>query len=488
MKKPLIGIVTAAVIGVGGYFAVNQTQQAAANFGDKELQNLITQHQNTPYVIKAVQSHPWVSRADIKVTEATENTIKSLLTLQVFNDDVLEVPLISVITREKVSYQDKSFGYGQIVTTPDYNGIDDLPSFINKDSLVNTTYLGLDGSLLNVTAIAPVDIAEENFSFKGGSIVVNTSLSDAASYDFTMQTDGLNANDDGTVLELSPFEMHYHLKKDGQYTGETSPLVFTFNDLKSLNGVSFDLSQGKYSGVYKNLEGLSIPFSNANGKYDNLTLTVDGTPIKFNDIVIDSGFYENGKAKQLDVKFGLAAKIDENALKASGLLAKSGVNVTPKNLSFNYALTHIGYDVVNLYFDFLSQLVQDEQAMDDDKVEAQVQTALSSLQKTGSGYQAGLALATSEGNIDTNLNITFSEVGKAADAAAFIAAVEQENQQALFSFIDGNGKVQISKKLVQISGAGMYLMMAGAKEDGDNFVIEAKIENGSLIVNDKPMM
>ncbi len=128
MKKALIGVALAAVIGGGGYFAVNKTQSAIAEFGDKQITTHVELYKKQPYIIKQLQSDPRISKAEWKVTQSTEDTINSVLTIGLLGEEEpLDIPLVSKITRGEVKYKDKSYGYGKIVTTPDVKNIKDLP-------------------------------------------------------------------------------------------------------------------------------------------------------------------------------------------------------------------------------------------------------------------------------------------------------------------------------------------------------------------------
>lgn len=389
MKKALIGAAIAAVLGVGGYFALNKTKQVAAEFGDQQLNTLITEYKQKPYTIKGLQSHPFVQRADIKITESNKDTVRSLLTVVLRNRKVFEVPLSSVIIRGETKYNDKTYGYGKVVTTPIVSEIKDLSPFTKADTLTNTVYIGLDGDLLSVTEAAPVTIPEENFNFKGLTAVVDTSAMNTSAYDFDLNVKGFSSGDNSDKVTLLPFTMHYHVNDNGEYTGESSPVTFYNSILFTLN-----LSKGSYDGDYKEVQGLNMPLSNGVGKFDTLSVVVGGKTVKLNNLVLGGGFYENGKL--LDLKANLSADIDEKALKESGLLAMSPVPITPKSLSFSYALNNVAYDVANTYFDVINQMGSD--ASDIPLSEAEQRAMIQSLQKTGVSYNMDVAIKTAEGD------------------------------------------------------------------------------------------
>lgn len=479
MKKALIGVAIAAVLGVGGYFALNKTKQVAAEFGDQQLNTLITEYKQKPYTIKGLQSHPFVQRADIKITESTKDTIKSLLTVALIDGEAFEVPLNSVVTRGEAKYNDKTYGYGKVVTTPIVSEIKDLPPFIKADTLTNTAYIGLDGDLLSVTEAAPLTIPEENFNFKGLTAVVDTSAMNTSAYDLDLNVKGFSADNHGDTVTLEPFTMSYQVADNGKYTGESSPVTFSSGSELTVN-----LSKGSYDGVYKEVQGLNMPLNNGVGKFDTLSIVADGKAVKLNNLVLGGGFYENGKL--LDLKANLSADIDEKALKESGLLAMSPVPITPKSLSFSYALNNVAYDVANTYFDVISQMGSD--ANDIPLSEAEQRAMIQSLQKTDVSYNMDVAIKTAEGDADADIKLMLSDVGKAADVDALISAFKQQTPEQAAAFFNGEANVKMNKNLATITQAAMYLMMVGAKEEGDNYIIKAELKDGVPSVNGQPMM
>lgn len=479
MKKLIIGAAVAAAIGVGGYFAMNKGKEVAGDFGEQQFKAFITANQNKPYPIKELQSHPMIQRADVTITEASDTLVKSVFTLQVAGEDTVEIPLNSEITRGEFKYAEESYGYGKIVTKPELSGLGDLPPFINKDTLTNTSYLGLNGDIASVTAIAPVQIAEEGVNFQGLTAVVDTSVLDSSEYDMKLDFAGLSVNDNGDMVDVSEFNMTFDLDKDGTYKGESTPFSFNVDSMHGGPSMKMDFSKGTFKGNHKTVEGLDSAISNGKTEFENLSLVIDGTPIKLNNLVIDGGIYDIGD-KQVDIKIDMNTDIDGEALKAM-----LPVPVEPKSLKLKYGLSNIGYDAFNTYMNAFSTF--DPQSSDMPFSDEEQRTLITSLQKTGFAFEFETKATTSEGDGEAKIDFAINDAGKAADVEAFLSAFRQDNPQLLMGLVDGKAKAKLNKGLADMTGASMFMLMSGAKEEGDDYVIEAELKDGVPTMNGQPM-
>ncbi|MBS9781820.1 MAG: DUF945 family protein [Gammaproteobacteria bacterium] len=484
MKKTLIGVALAAVIGGGGYFAVNKTQSAIAEFGDKQITAHVELYKKQPYVIKQLLSDPRITKAEWKVTQSTKDTINSVLTIGIVGEEEqVEIPLVSKITRGEVKYKEKSYGYGKIVTTPDVKKIKDLPEVIKADTLTNTTYIGLDGDLLNVTDVKPVKVPEENFTFQGLTAVVDTSATNTSDYDFDLKIEGFIANKDGKLITLEPFDVSYQVK-NGDYTGKSSVFTFVGSDDYSDKLSTIVLGKGSFKGHYEYVDGLQVPISDGVATFEHLSVSVDKKPaIKFNNIAATGGYYKKAE-KVLDLKGSLKMDVDTSAMVE--LMQQLPIKVTPESVSFDYAFNNIGYDVVNTYVDVLGKL--DPESGEPPISETEKKALLQSLQKSGAGLSVNLGLKTAEGNADADMNYTLSEAGKNVDVDTLIESLKKRNPQQAMAFFEGKANLTVSKALAKATRTAMYLMMVQAKEEQDNYVINAELKDGTVTVNGQPMM
>ncbi len=476
MKKAIIGVAIAAVIGGGSYFAL---QKAGAAFGDEQLKAQIELYKKQSYTIQSIQAHPLVERADIKITEATDDVIKSVLTIDIIDENPVEIPLTSVITRGKATYQDKSFGYGKIVTTPDVATLD-LPEFIKADTLTNTTYLGLDGALLNVTSVQPINNPKEHIAFKGAVATFDSNIANTSVYDVNFNFKGLIGEDGSKSVDFQPFDMTFALDKDGKLVGHSSPIIFEAS--KYGKTTSFKLGKGDYQGFYKKVEGVKVPIGNGSATFAGATISDRNQEVIFTQITMGGGYYE-AKNNLLDMKVNFSANLDADN---SNLLKNLPVKVTPQSLSLEYGLTNIGYDVVNLYIDAVQNLQPyvDEIPLSDDEKKMLVQ----SMQKTGTGFFLNANLKTAEGNADADANFTFSEKGKTVTIAEIEDAFKQRTPNQALALLVGKANLNVSKKLANATQTTFYLMMGQAKEEQDNYVINAELKDGIFTVNGQPMM
>ncbi len=483
MKKALIGVALAAIIGGGGYFAVNKSKSVIADFGEKQINAQVELYKKQPYVIKELQSDPRISKAEWKVTNSTKDTINSVLTIGVIGEkEPLDIPLVSKITRGEVKYKDKTYGYGKIVTTPEVEHINGLPEVIKTDTLTNTTYIGLDGDLLNVTDVKQIKVPEENFTFQGLTAVVDTSATNTSVYDFDLNVNGFIADDDGKLMTLEPFDLNYQVK-NGDYTGNSTPVTLVGSDYSGkLTKIVF--GKGAFNGHYEYVEGLQMPISDNTAKFENLSISADKNPaIKFNNILITGGYYKKAD-KVIDIKGSMAMDVDAAAMQE--LIQQLPMKVTPQSLSFNYAVNSIGYDVLNTYVDVIGKF--DPESDELPITDAEKAALLQNLQQNGAGLSVSAGLKTAEGNANADMNYTFSETGKVVDVDTLIASLKKGNPKQSLAFFEGKANLTVSKALAQATQTAMYLMMVQAKEEQDNYVINAELKDGTVTVNGQPMM
>lgn len=87
-----------------------------------------------------------------------------------------------------------------------------------------------------------------------------------------------------------------------------------------------------------------------------------------------------------------------------------------------------------------------------------------------------------------DIKLMLSDVGKAADVDALISAFKQQTPEQAMAFFNGEANVKMNKNLATITQAAIYLMKAGAKEEGDNYIIKAELKDGVPSANGQPMM
>ncbi len=480
MKKVILGVAVAAAIGAGGYFALNQGKQVARNFGEEEVKAFIAAHTNKAQTIDSLQAHPMVERADIKIVESTDTLVKSVITIKPVGEKAFEIPLNSEIVRGEFKYADETYGFGKVITKPDLTGVQDLPPFINENTLTNTSYFGLNGDVTSVTEISPITVAESNFDFKGMTAVVDTSLlSDNADIETDIDFAGVSFDTGQDSANFSKFTMNVKLDGNGEYTGESSPFDFALNE-GSNKSLKLQIGKGTYKGNYKKVEGLVTAISNGVSKYDKLTATADGKSVLLNNFSVEGGIYDSGD-KKVDLKVKLASDID-----ASSLKAQMPLPVEPQSFEISYGFDNIGFDVVNTYmnaFNSWDPQTSADAPFSDEEVKAMAQ----SLQKSGFGFDFAAKVKAAEGEGEAQFNFAINETGKAADYAAFESAMRQQNPQLLLPFFNGEMKTRLSKSLADVTGASMYMMMAGAKEEDGKYVIEAELKDGMATLNGQPV-
>lgn len=479
MNKIVISI--AVIIGIGGYFVLNKTKQAVADFGDEQLSALVAKYKQKTYPIKLLQSQPSIQQANFKITESTNNSAISLLSIALVDGSSYEIPLNSVITRGKTEYKGKAYGYGKIVTKPIISKIKELPTFIKADTLVNTTYLGLDGEILNVTDIAPIEQSEEGLDFKGYTVILSTTFANTSVYNFNLIANGFKNSHDDRMIQIEPYAIKYSVAEDGTYVGESSPLIFSFSQHGS-ESLKIGLGKGNYQGNYKEVKELDMPIRNGIAKLDTLSVTLNGKTVKLNQLVLGGGLYKNGKLVNLKAEF--SANIDEKTLAESGLLAMLPIQITPKSLAFSYALNSVGYDVANTLSKAISQfnITSDKMMLTEDEQ----RSILQSLQKTNVSHKMDISIKTIEGDADANMALSLSDAGKTASTDALLAVFQQQSPEQAKAFFNSKANVKMNKNLADITQATAYLIMSGAKEDGDDYVIEGELKDGISTINGQP--
>ncbi len=86
------------------------------------------------------------------------------------------------------------------------------------------------------------------------------------------------------------------------------------------------------------------------------------------------------------------------------------------------------------------------------------------------------------------MNYTLSEAGKTVDVDTLIASMKAKKPKQAIAFFEGKANLTVSKALAKATKTAMYLMMAQAKEEQDNYVINAELKDGTVTVNGQPMM
>lgn len=141
----------------------------------------------------------------------------------------------------------------------------------------------------------------------------------------------------------------------------------------------------------------------------------------------------------------------------------------------------MGYDVANTLSKAISQfsitsgkmmLTEDEQ-----------RNILQRLQKTNVSHKMDISIKTIEGDADANMALSLSDAGKTASTDALLAVFQQQPPEQAKAFFNSKANIKMNKNLADITQATAYLIMSGAKEDGDDYVIEGELKDGISTIN-----
>ena len=483
MKKIIIVVAVIVAIAIAGYFGLNQGKQAVAEFGDKQLKTLVEQNLNKAIPIPLLNKQ--LRRADLTITEFDGNIIKSIVTLK-FADDLSEIPLISEIKKGKFQYGEKSFGYGKIVTRLDISQIDELPSFIKKDTLTNTTYIGLDGSLTNTTAIAPIKKTDEIY-FKGLTAVINNSLASTSIYDINIQISGMDIKNDNSKIKISPFEITLNTDTNQKYKGISSPL--SIDIYKKIKLAKINIGEGRWEGVFKTVSGLDTYIGKHKVLLKNVSLVIMGVPIfSLNNLEITEDVYENEKDK-VDLTYSINSDID---LKTLTFLAD--IPVSPKSISINYNIKNIGFEVINTFIKKFNELLKTNELQFSNEDTAKI---IKSLQKTGVEFVFDTTLKTLEGDAYAKINAVLSKVGKSIkidelekimqllERPHFLPNDEDKINETFYTFFDADIVATIAQKIIEATSSSSHMKSLGAKQSEGKYTLEASLKDGEYILNGK---
>ncbi len=486
MKKIIIGVAIVAAIGVGGYFTLNKANDVA----DQELQSFITQYTQKPLVIDYLQSSPMVNTATWQIKESTQDSIKSILTLNIAGQEKpLHIPFNSQIIRGKTDYNGQSFGYGKIISHPDLSEFKDtLPKQLTNDSIISTLYIALDGSITQVGNISAFQSDNGELDFQGLNSVVNTSLLDWSAYDgkVTLQPLTVRDNNSSGTLKMSAIDGQFTLDKEGKYQGQSQPFSVEFNE-ENQPPVVIKVSKGDYNGTYQQVEGLTIPINSGELSYDEISIQVDTAAVKLNTVKLSGGIHKAGE-QLVDLTAGLSADIDTSELKNSPMGANLPVNATLlKRAQFEYGFKKLPYVAVNAYYDTIAKISQDPDSNIDR--DALINSVLSGVQKADSYFDATANVVTEAGNADLTAKLALSNQGKAITAEAFTELLDNNaSKQQVLGLVEGKSVITINEKLAdEVGASAMLQMMLNIMPQDGQYKLDAELKDGQATLNGQPL-
>lgn len=487
--------------------AASATANAPISIDEAGFNAFIEKHKATPYVIENLEKSPIFEKAQWQVVEQNGTMIRSQLHLKLIDEDLLTLPLNSELVTGAVSFNGKDFDFGKVVTRLDLSNAGDLPPGITKDTLVVTDYLSSNGDITTAIDIQPINIVDsnENIDFKGGKAIIDASLNHTAA-NFELDLKNFSATNNGKygdALRISPVKMQMTLDSNGNYQGTSAPFtldvvdsrpVYDFEEEAQTDGsesneekiktetVNIAVGNGDYKGIFKTVPGLETAINNGASTIDTLTITNDNVPVKLNNINFTGGLYDMGQ-KLTELKVGFSTQIDAEALKTSGLLKEASIPLTPSYIEFGYGISKVGYDAVNLYMQSISNMTPDQDELFN---ESERQAFLKSLQASDAALHVNAKFNAAEGNGTAKANISMSEKGKAQTVEQLIAAFDR-GPELLASLLQGTANVRLNRALADSTGATMFLMMGGAKPDGEDYIIDAVLKDGTLELNGMPI-
>lgn len=478
MKKVAIGVAVAAVIGVGVYLGKQQVGDAVADVAETQVTEFINNNLNKPIVIEELQSHPFIKTATLTITEKTDTTIRSELTLTSIEDDSETIPLNSEIIRGKVDYKGKSFGFGKIITKPDLSGFgDDLPKGITNDTFSLEQYIDLLGNVSEIYRIAPVQVKEGDgaIDFKGIEALVDTTLLNRSAFDGTFSIKGLDVSGPkGKKVVLSPFDYQIKLASSGNYTASSTPINFVFSNPMD-DDFSIAFSKGTYSGIYKIIDGLDMPINNGNGLFDSVTFGDDKLKITINHLKVSGGLYEIDGSDTNNLSAAISGDFDAASLPKQ-LPTGEPMPVKLKSFALNYAFDNISKETLNLY-----QQTVNSFGFEEELSEEQIKTLVSALQKSDAQFKLTANVTAEEGKTDADASLALNEEGKAADFETLAAGISRDTAA---KFFNGDLFVTMDKEFADATNLTMMAQMfLGITPENNQLTLKAELKDGQATMN-----
>lgn len=486
MKKIIIGAAVAAAIGVGVYLGKDKIGNTVADVADTQVTEFINTNLNKPIVIKELQSHPYIKTATFTITNKTDNTVRSELTVATATDDSLTIPLNSEIVRGKVDYNGKTFGFGKIITKPDLSGFDDLPKWVNNDLFSLEQYIDLMGNVSELYRMAPIKETEDGTAvdFKGIEMTLDTQLINRSSMDGVFKLKGLDVTSpEGESMNLSPFDYTMKLEESGNYTASSTPINFAFSNPADDESFSMALSKGTYSGIYKVIDGLDMPINNGEGFFDSFTLGDAQTQVTMTNLAIAGGLYEADGSDKVNLLAKVSADVDPNSL-PTALPDGQPIPVKLQSFALNYGLHDLSKETLNLYQKMIGSL--DPEA-DTDKIEGEMIQLAGSLQKSDAKFSLGAQVTAEEGKTDANVSLALSEAGKTADIEALMDDISDSPEQAA-QFFNGDLLVTMDEGFADATNLTMMAQMfLGITAENGQLTLKGELKNGQATLNGQPI-
>lgn len=484
MKKIVIGAAIAAVIGVGAYLSKQKIGDTVGDVAETQVTEFISQNLNKPIVIKELQSHPLIETATITITEKTDTTIRSLLTIATA-DDSISIPLNSEIIRGKVDYNGKSFGFGKIVTKPDLSSLDELPAGVTNDTFSLVQHIDFLGNVSELYRIAPIQATEDDIvvDFKGIDAVVNTQLLDRSEYDASLSVKGLNMAETATAesFSLSAFDYQMKLEKSGNYTATSTPMTFTFTESRRNENFSVDVSKATYSGIYKTVDGLDMPINNGSGLFDFVTFGDEKLKFTINNLKIAGGLYEVDGSDATNLTAAISGDFDTATLPKT-LPDGRPMPVKLQSFALNYALNNVSKETLNLY-----QQVMGSFDIEEELTQEQGEALFSSLQKSDAQFKLSANITAEEGKTDADIALALNEVGKAANFEELAYDVEKGPDTAA-QYFNGDALVTMDKGLADaLELTMMAQMFLGITPENNQLTLKAALKDGQATLNGQPI-
>lgn len=486
MKKVVIGVAVAAVIGVGVYLGKQQVGDAVADVAETQVTEFINNNLNKPIVIKELQSHPFIKTATLTITEKTDTTIRSELTIATIEDDSKTIPLNSEIIRGKVDYKGKNFGFGKIITKPDLSSLGELPAGVTNDTFSLEQYIDLLGNVSEIYRIAPIQVTEDGVvvDFKGIDVVVNTQLLDRSTFDGTFSVKGLNVTSpDGESVVLSPFDYQMALASSGNYTASSTPVDFAFNNPADGQNFSVAISKGTYSGIYKTIDGLNMPINNGDGTFDSVTFGDDTIKITINNLKVSGGLYEIDGSDANNLTAAISGDFDTASLPTQ-LPDGQPVPVKLQSFALNYALNNLSKETLNLYQQMANSFGFE---LEEELSEEQVKVLMTSLQKSDAQFKLTANVTAEEGKTDAAVSLALNETGKTADFETLVADIDRGPDTAA-QFFNGDVLVTMDQGFADATNLTMMAQMfLGITPENNQLTLKAELKDGQATMNGQPI-
>ncbi len=490
MKKTLIAVATAAILGTGAYYGISK---GANNVVEEQLTTFINTNKNKPIRIKQLEMAAPVQSANLTITSVEENKVRSIFSLKLAGEtEALEIPLNSEIIRGETEYNGKSYGFGKIVTHPDLSQFKELPEGINNETLTSTQYIALDGEITSVDSIESITLKDDSdkSAINFGGLVATTSFSALNSSEIDSQinmkklliSDYLKAED----LEVSPINLTIKIDDKGNYVGNSEAFSLQLINQKSKQAeTNIKVSTGDYTGSYHYIDGLTPPISHGKAKFENVVIdNVMSGENQLNNIEFVGGLYEADN-NLLDIKGSFSTEVDAEKFKASKLsqLTKK-VNVVPTFFGIEYSLSNFNHDFINTYYEAISNLKSGAEEIPQETTDQ----LISNFQKSDGSFSLAADVKTEDGDIDANMSLALSEKGKQLSPQELSTAIKKGSPASL-NLLKAEAHAKIDSKLADKTELSMMLqMMLGIQPKDNQYVIDAEVKDGHVNVNGQPMM